>query len=99
MVTKKFIHQIITWLNTFLSIPYVIYRCDVINHIYSKRESFVRIFIKIHSLDENGNWIECINTYTDDIYNEQDFINFKEELYKRFNKDLKLTKETSYERT
>lgn len=80
MITKKLMHDIQTWLNSFYDFnDRFNYRN---NHIITNLENFafrfISVSIRIWSLREDGSLLAVIQSYSDNIKSEEDFKKFKD---------------------
>lgn len=88
MISKKLIHQVVTFLNNYLGIRNVVWGCTYFGKDYIS-VSFKLWSIKRDMIDE------VVAQYGQYIYNENDFNVFKERVIKNFDKDLITAKQQS----
>ena len=73
MITKKLIHDISTFHNTFIDVEGIIIKVD----IYNATTSFIMVSIKLWSFNDGG-LIDVIEGVTDNIHNYKEFERYKE---------------------
>ena len=97
MITKKLMHDIQTWLNSFYDFN------DRFNyrnsHIITSLENFafrfISINIRIWSLREDGSLYTVIKSYSIDIKNEKNFKEFKDKVDSNIDKYIRVAIEES----
>ena len=88
MISKKLIHQVVTFLNNYLGVKNVIYAYTY----YGK--DYISVSFNIWSI-KGETLCKCIAHYDRYISTENDFNSFKEKVIKNFNNDLATAKEQS----
>ena len=97
MITKKLMHDIQTWLNSFYDFDNKFnYRN---NHIITNLENFafrfISVSISIWSLREDGSLLAVIQSYSSNIKSEEDFKEFKDRVDSGIDKYIRVAIEES----
>jgi len=98
MITKKLMHDIQTWLNSFYDFK------DTFNyrnsHIITNLENFafrfISVNIRIWSLRKDGSLLEIIQSYSENIRSEEDFKKFKDRVDSGIDKYIRVAIEKSH---
>ena len=97
MITKKLMHDIQTWFNSFYDFK------DTFNyrnsHIITNLENFafrfISVNIRIWTLTEDGSLYAVIQSYSDNIKSKEDFKKFKDRVDCGIDKYIKVAIEES----
>ena len=97
MITKKLMHDIQTWFNSFYDFNDIFnYRN---NHIITSLENFafrfISVNIRIWTLREDGSLYAVIQSYSDNIKSEEDFKKFKDRVDSGIDKYVRVAIEES----
>lgn len=97
MITKKLMHDIQTWLNSFYDFnDRFNYRN---NHIITSLENFafrfISVNIRIWSLREDGSLLAVIQSYSTNIKSEEGFKEFKDRVNSGIDKYIRVALEES----
>jgi exosome complex RNA-binding protein Rrp4 len=97
MITKKLMHDIQTWLNSFYDFDDRL-NCRN-NHIITNLENFafrfISVNIRIWSLRENKSLLEVIQSYSANIRSEEEFKEFKDRVDSGIDKYIRVAIEES----
>lgn len=86
MITKKLIHDIIVFYNTYINNENVVFKI-------AKFSKYVFVCISICKLHENDSIDYCIGSIDKIIYTKEDFIKYKQEVLEKLPKLLEQLKE------
>ena len=97
MITKKLMHDIQTWFNSFYDFNNRFnYRNNhIITHLENFAFRFISVSIRIWSLRENGSLLAVIQSYSANIRSEEDFKEFKDRVDSCIDKYIKVAIEES----
>lgn len=97
MITKKLMHDIQTWFNSFYDFK-DIFNCRN-SHIITNLENFafrfISVNIRIWSLRQDGSLYAVIQSYSDNIKSEEDFKKFKDRVDSGIDKYIRVAIEES----
>ena len=97
MITKKLMHDIQTWFNSFYDFNNRFnYRNNhIITHLENFAFRFISVSIRIWSLRKDGTLLEVIQSYSDNIRSKEDFKKFKDRVDSGIDKYIKVAIEES----
>lgn len=97
MITKKLMHDIQTWLNSFYDFDDRFnYRNNhIISHLENFAFGFISVSIRIWSLREDGRLLAVIQSYSANIRSEEDFKKFKDRVDSGIDKYIRVAIEES----
>lgn len=86
MVTKKLIHDIITFYNNYIDNDNIVFKI-------AKFSKYIFVCISVNKLYENGSINRCMGSIDELIYTKEDFIKHKQEVLENLPKLLERLKE------
>ena len=97
MITKKLMHDIQTWLNSFYDFDDIFnYRnSTIITNLENFAFRFISINIRIWSLREDGSLYTVIKSYSTNIKSKEEFKEFKDRVDSNIDKYIRVAIEES----
>lgn len=98
MITKKLMHDIQTWLNSFYDFDDIFnYRnSTIITNLENFAFRFISINIRIWSLREDGSLYTVIKSYSTNIKSKEEFKEFKDRVDANIDKYIRVAIEESH---
>lgn len=97
MITKKLMHDIQTWLNSFYDFDdrFNYRNSHIITHLENFAFRFISVSIRIWSLREDGSLHTVIQSYSCNIKNKEEFKEFKDRVDSGIDKYIRVAIEES----